>query len=72
MKAIINFIANIIDRKELDLLFFKHLYIPDFQDIECDNCCVPLGAYDTKLESRPRAICTRCREDDYEAERTDR
>ena len=62
MKAIKNFIANLIDRKGLDILFFKHLYIPDFQDVECVNCCAPIGAYDTKLESQPLALCSLCRQ----------
>jgi len=65
MKAIKNFIANLIDRKGLDLLFFHHLYIPDFQDVECCNCDIPIGAYDTKLVTAgflplPMELCSMC------------
>ena len=65
MKAIKNFIANIIDRKGLDLLFFKHLYIPDFQDVECISCTAPFGAYDSKLVEAgflplPLELCSLC------------
>lgn len=56
---------NIIWRLVIQILgetswIVRKFYTPDYQDVECCNCTMPLAAFDARIESYPLILCVSC------------